>query len=89
MADPTPERKILSTDALDRVADAVLALARELWVTRDRQMVLEAILAGHGIDAAKAINDFTPDAAFQARLDDERDRLIEAVADALDGQRPG
>lgn len=85
MADPTPARSILSPDSLDRVADSVLALARELWAVRDRQMVLEAVLAQHGIDAAIAIDAFVPDADFQARLDAERDRLIEAVAGALDG----
>ncbi len=84
MADPTPERAILAPGSLDRVADAVLALTREVWVLRDRQMVLEKVLADHGIDAAAAIDDFTPDAAFQAQLDGERDRLIEAVARALD-----
>jgi hypothetical protein len=84
MADPTPERAILAPGSLDRVADAVLALTREVWVLRDRQMVLEKVLADHGIDAVAAIDRFTPDAAFQARLDGERDRLIEAVARALD-----
>lgn len=89
MADPTPERAILSPDALDGVADSVLALARELWVVRDRQMVLEQVLADHGIAAAQAVDGFTPDADFRARLDAERDRLIEAVAGALDGRRAG
>jgi hypothetical protein len=85
MADPTPDRRILPPASLDRVADAVLALARELWVVRDRQILLEAVLADRGIDVTAMIDDFTPDPAFQARLDAERDRLIEAVATALDG----
>jgi hypothetical protein len=84
MADTTPQRTILAPGSLDRVADAVLALTREVWVMRDRQMVLEEILASHGIDAAAAIDRFTPDQAFQSRLDAERDCLIEAVARALD-----
>jgi len=87
MADPTPERTILPPASLDLVADAVLALARELWVVRDRQMVLETVLAERGIDVATMIDDFTPNPAFQERLDAERDRLIEAVATALDGVR--
>jgi hypothetical protein len=85
MADPTPERTILGPNSVDRLADAVLALTREVWVMRDRQMVLEAVLLQHGIDAAAAIDGFTPDAQFEAQLDAERDRLIEAVARALDG----
>jgi hypothetical protein len=85
MADPTPERTILGATSTDRLADAVLALAREVWVMRDRQIVLEAVLMQHGIDVASAIDGFTPDAELEARLEGERDRLIEAVARALDG----
>lgn len=87
MADPTPVRTILPPASLDRVADAVLALTRELWIMRDRQMILETVLADRGMDVAALIDDFTPDAAFQQRLDAARDRLIEAVAGALDGAR--
>lgn len=87
MADPTPPRRILDPASLDRVADAVLALSRELWAVRDRQIMLEAVLARHGIDAEAGIEAMTPDAALQARLDADRDRLIEAVAEALDGRR--
>ncbi|MGE4322013.1 MAG: hypothetical protein AB7E60_03180 [Sphingobium sp.] len=86
MADPTPQRTILSPDSFDRLADAVLALTREMWVLRDRQMVMEAVLAARGIDVAAAIDAFVPDDAFQARLDTERDRLIETVAGVLDGR---
>lgn len=87
MADPTPERAILAPDSLDRVADAVLALAREVWVMRDRQIVLEAVLAARGIDAKSAVDAFKPDADLQSTLDAERDRIIEAVARAMDGER--
>lgn len=86
MSDHTDPRKFLSSDQVDNVADAVLALARELWVVADRQLVLEAILARHEIDAA-AIDAFEPDAALQAALDTRRDRIVGAVSRALSGTR--
>lgn len=83
MPDLTRDRTILQPDQLDDVAQALLALARELWVTIDRQMVLEAVLARRGMDVAAEIDAYEPDAAFSARLDTRRGRLLAAVTDAL------
>ncbi|QBM75109.1 hypothetical protein E2E30_04575 [Sphingomonas sp. AAP5] len=83
MGDTTPARRILKPAQIDGVASAVLALAREIWVLRDRQIVTEAVLAARGIDLATAIDAFEPDVALQRRLDTERDRLIALVADAI------
>ncbi|SDC83790.1 hypothetical protein SAMN05444678_10669 [Sphingomonas sp. YR710] len=85
MADITPPRRILTPDRIDDVAKAVLALARELWVLRDRQIVTEAVLATRGIDIRAEVDRFQPDPALQAGLDRERDRIIAAVAAALGG----
>ena len=41
----------LAPDQIDDVANALLVLARELWVVKDRQRVLEALLAENGIVA--------------------------------------
>lgn len=86
MADRTPSRQILAPDQIDRVAEAVLAVTRELWVTRDRLMMLESVLLRHGIDAAAEIDTIDPDPALREKLDGARDRLIRSVADALNGQ---
>lgn len=88
MADTTPARQILKTDQIDGVANAVLALARELWVMRDRQIIIESVLAARGIDIAAAVDAYEPDEVLQARLDGERDRLIRTVADAMGGVSP-
>lgn len=85
MPDPTPARRILADDDIDNVANAVLALAREAWVTRDRLMVLEAVLAKHGMDVTAEVEAFQPDEALQARLEQARDRMIDAVIGALNG----
>ncbi|MFN3288785.1 MAG: hypothetical protein ACK40H_10070 [Sphingomonadaceae bacterium] len=68
---------------LDHLGKALLALARELWVTRDRLMVLEAVLEARGIPVSQAIADFQPDAALAARLAAERDALARAIVETL------
>jgi len=89
LADPRrfnlPDRIILPEAATDRLGLAVLALARELWVVKDRQLVLEAVLAAHGIDAATAIDRFEPDAAQAAKLDTEGRAMIDHIVAALTG----
>jgi hypothetical protein len=85
MADVTAPRQILQPAQIDQVAQALLALAREVWVLRDRSRVLEAVLATHGLDVHAEIERFQPDAALQAELDAERDRFLAAVVQHLEG----
>ncbi|MFQ3666158.1 MAG: hypothetical protein SNJ79_09055 [Sphingomonadaceae bacterium] len=68
---------------LDHLGKAVLLLARELWVTRDRVHVLEAVLAGRGIDVRDAVANFQPDAALAARLEQERTAFVTALLATL------
>ena len=89
MSDRTPARTLLGSDQLDRLADALLVLSREVWVLRDRQILLEQVLAREGIDASAAIDALEPDSVLQARLDIERDRLIGAVVGALTSVKGG
>lgn len=58
---------------------ALLGMARELWVARDRQRVLEQLLAERGVVAADAIDAYQPPAALQADLDAECRALIERL----------
>ena len=85
MSDTTPPRRILKPEQIDDVAKGLLALARELWVTRDRQIAVEAVLAARGIDIAAEVDAFEPDSELQKRLDAERNHLIGAVVTALNG----
>jgi hypothetical protein len=87
MADVTPPRRILAPEQVDDLAEALLVLARELWVVRDRQIVTELILADRGIDITATIDAYEPSAEVQARLDAERDRMVERLAQALSGKR--
>ena len=58
---------------------AFLTMARELWVVKDRQRVLEALLAQHGILAPEAVASHQPDAKIQAALDRECRAWIERL----------
>ena len=68
MADPAPPA--------DELFAIVLNLVQELWIVKDRQIVLEHVLAEHGIDAAAAVDALQPDAALTARLSEERQQLL-------------
>lgn len=87
MADHTPSRRILAPEQIDDLAEALLALARELWIVRDRQIITELVLAERGIDIRAAIDAYEPDAAIQAQLDADRDRLLNRLVTALSGGR--
>lgn len=73
----------LKPDHLDDLGRALLLLARELWVTKDRQIVLEAVLAERGIEVADAVRDYQPQAAVEALLKAERERFQQALGQAL------
>lgn len=80
--DTTPARQILPAARIDDVAEAVLALTRELWVLTDRQMMLEALLTSHGIDVS-GLDTIEPDEQMQARLAARRQVLLDNVLTAL------
>lgn len=68
---------------LDDVARAVLTLAKELWITRDRQRALEAVLDSRGIAVTDLLRDYAPSGDAQRSLDAERDAFVRGIVDAL------
>jgi hypothetical protein len=83
LASDPPPRQIFPPDRLDDVAEAVIALTRELWVVIDRMTVMEKVMEANGIDLAKQIDAYRPDEATQAKLDAMRAKLLETVLTAL------
>lgn len=79
---------LLHPGQLDHLGKAMLLLARELWVTRDRLAILEAVLEARGIAVAEAIRDFQPDGALAERLAAERDAFARAIVSTLAPERP-
>lgn len=73
---------------LDHLGKALLLLARELWVTRDRLAVLEAVLESRGLAVGDAIRDFQPEGAMAERLAAEREALARAIVSTLAPEAP-
>ncbi len=88
--DHAPQR-ILGSQDVHNLGQAMLTLAAELWIVRDRMMVLEHVLGEQGMDVAALVDRHVPDAALQAKLDAERKRIMKALTDALldDGNTSG
>lgn len=70
------ERRILAPKDVDKLGEAVLSLAREIWVLTDRQMVLEQVLADAGTDVREAVEKYQPDEAFTEKLSQRRQAMI-------------
>jgi len=82
ISDPPP-RSILEPAQIDHVAEAVLGLARELWVLSDRFTIMEKVMSTHGVDLAAEIDAYTPDESVQAELDAKRRLLMRTILTAL------
>jgi hypothetical protein len=83
-APQNPERATyLSGDArLDDLARMVLELTSEVWVLKDRALVLEHLLAAKGTLAEDEIDAFQPAAELAAALRREREALVARVLGA-------
>jgi hypothetical protein len=79
-------RKALKPEDIDNVGQALMTLAKELWVLKDRQMITEAVLAKRGIDISEDISTFQPDAALEAKLKAEREALVKKLTQDLTGE---
>lgn len=72
---------ILRGDQLDEFARALLTLAKELWVVKDRQRILEAAIAKAGVTID--VDAFKPDAALTEALAAERTRYVDEIMASL------
>ena len=73
----------LTVEDIDRLGQTVISLTKELWVLKDRQLVLEAALAESGLLKPGAIDAFAPDEKLTKKLADERRRLLDGVLGTL------
>ena len=74
----------LSAARNDRATQLALTLARELWVVKDRLIVLEAVLAGQGTPLRELVDRYQPTGEAKAAIDAERQRFISEIMAALD-----
>lgn len=76
------ENAYLDETSVEDLARMLLALVSEVWIMRDRMAVTEKLLHERiGLEAGQ-IDQFTPDAAFGAELQQLRDRVIGSVVGA-------
>lgn len=73
--DPAPS--YLSKATPDELARMVVGLTEELWVLRDRVMVLEEV-----VSSTDAVDEHDPSPELRGRLGVERQRLIQRVLGA-------
>lgn len=80
---PSSPETLLSPADLDQLGQALITLTKELWVLKDRQLILEAALADAGIVAKEVVDRYQPDEMLNERLRAERQRLIDTIIDVL------
>ena len=68
----------------DRATQLALTLAQELWVVKDRLLVLEAALSAEGKSLRDIVDRHQPDVATRGAIDAERQRFIGQLLAALD-----
>ncbi len=77
-----PVRPLTGDENLDRLLRMNTELLSELWILRDRVLVLEKILEDKGLFDAEAIENYAPSGEFADKLQDERDRMVRRVTGA-------
>ena len=67
----------------ERLFQVLMNTLQELWVMKDRQLILERILDDRGINVTEAVERLQPDAELTAELDLQRKRFIDSVLEPL------
>ncbi|MEU5842156.1 hypothetical protein [Rhodococcus sp. NPDC047139] len=81
---PTAARpNYLSDNRLDDLARMVAELTSQVWVLKDRNMILEKLLADAGVLEAARIDEYLPDTETAAALAAERDAFVSRVFGAV------
>jgi hypothetical protein len=68
---------------IDHLLEVVLLLGGELWVNRDRQTIMEELLATEGRVTPEMIETYKPDAAFKEKQNATRRLFTERVYGCL------
>jgi len=74
-------RKALTPDQLDNLGFALIELAKEMWVMKDRQMITEALLSEKGL--LVDLDAYQPGPDLADRIAAERKRFLGAFSSAL------
>ena len=76
-------KRLLEPQDVDQLGQALVTLTQELWVLKDRQRILEAMLEDAGLLDRAKLETREPDTALAEELDEQRRALIDNVLGAL------
>ena len=82
-ANAANELRYLQARRIEDLAQGFVSLTSELWIVKDRLAVLEQVLDRHGIPAPSAVDAYTPEGGFKAKLDAERRAWAQRMIAAL------
>ena len=68
---------------IDKLLEIVLLMGGEIWSVRDRQMIMEHLLATKGVATPDLIETFKPDAEFERRSDELRIEFVRRIFGCL------
>lgn len=74
-----PGKAYFDSVVTDNIMEALVELAAEVWTTRDRLTILEAVLAERGIEAAALVEAYVPSDAMRAARKTMREAFIAQV----------
>ncbi|NIJ08546.1 hypothetical protein FHS31_002167 [Sphingomonas vulcanisoli] len=77
------DRERLLDARIDKLTQALMYVAGELWTARDRQAVLERILIEGQTIAPGSVDSHRPDAALAEALTAERETFVARILDYL------
>ena len=77
-----PRKPYLADERFDQLARMMFQLLSEVWVMRDRMVVMEEVLRRKGVTSAAEIDGFVPDPGLERRLEALRNEMVEAVLGA-------
>jgi hypothetical protein len=72
---------VLTVEQLDNLGLALLEMAKEMWLIKDRQMVTESLLREKNLLAE--LDSYQPGPELSARLAAERDRFLTTLTGIL------
>jgi hypothetical protein len=77
-----PRKPYLADERFDQLARMMFQLLSEVWVMRDRMVLMEELLRRKDVLRPEDIDALVPDAALEARLEALRTEMVETVLGA-------
>lgn len=77
----TPQ--FFSDPMIDKLLEITLLLGGEVWANRDRQMIMEHLLATEGVVTPDLIETFRPDESFKEMAEERRVKFIQRIFGCL------